>query len=697
MIFLSSWVLWAGLALAIPIIIHLFNFRKPKRLLFSNVAFVREINRSVLRRVRLQHWLLLASRILTLLALVLLFAGPIWSRQNAEMNAGAKSVLILIDNSPSMQMADEKGVFLWQAQKMAQVIISQAGSQDEFLVLPTSELRPAQPFQRGPEANARLQQIQGSPTGASLAQVIKSASRLLEKAVMPDKVIYFISDFQSQPVLGDSLIDPSSEIPFRLVCLPIQGNHEGNLFLHTLSLPDPVMDPDQSVMLQTEIFNQSETLKEKVNVNLHLEGKSAGSLLVDLPPQSSQTLNIPLNIKSITPSPSGWYSGYLEVEDALNAFDNRRYFSLHMPDTSEILVVEGENTDQQYLQRLFKKVFLQYKFKFVPENKWADENPDKYPAIILSGVNKLSGGMPNRLLQYLTSGGNVLVFMSAKAEVSGWNGWLTATGAGSLSASQSLSPPQQIKKIETSNPLFDKVFQEKSKGILEGPLVYRRFPLTPAPNLIPIIQFSDGLPLLGELSYQKGRLLLFTIFPDGNDSDLPLKTLFPPLMYKALLRLTHTSTEELSFVSNPGLRLPLRTPDPDIVTLQPLPTGEKIIPEQFARNGEISLTFSQLSPTPGNYQVLQENRYLKNISVNLEEKESFLSFSSPQEIQSKLSGLSNPSQYSVLDTQLEQLSNDLAAESAGYPVWKIFLWIAIFGLALECYLMFRSQHQIKSE
>ncbi|MBL0031994.1 MAG: BatA domain-containing protein [Bacteroidetes bacterium] len=68
--------LFALSVLAIPIIIHLFNFRRFKKIYFTNVRFLKEIKQDTQSKSKLKHLLVLLSRLLALTFLVLAFAQP---------------------------------------------------------------------------------------------------------------------------------------------------------------------------------------------------------------------------------------------------------------------------------------------------------------------------------------------------------------------------------------------------------------------------------------------------------------------------------------------------------------------------------------------------------------------------------------------------------------------------------------------
>ena len=99
--------LWALLLLAIPLIIHLFNFRRYKKVLFSNVAMLKEIQTESRKTRQIRKWLILAARMLALAALVLAFARP-YIPQGGLQN-GRQLISLFLDNSQSMSAEGENG------------------------------------------------------------------------------------------------------------------------------------------------------------------------------------------------------------------------------------------------------------------------------------------------------------------------------------------------------------------------------------------------------------------------------------------------------------------------------------------------------------------------------------------------------------------------------------------------------------
>ena len=84
--------LWALAALSIPIIIHLFNFRRYKTVYFPDISFLKEVKQETDSRSKIKHWLVLLMRLLAISFLVFAFAQPFIKHQTQIERAGKKSI-----------------------------------------------------------------------------------------------------------------------------------------------------------------------------------------------------------------------------------------------------------------------------------------------------------------------------------------------------------------------------------------------------------------------------------------------------------------------------------------------------------------------------------------------------------------------------------------------------------------------------
>ena len=113
---LSSPLFLIGLvAIAIPIAVHLFNFRRYRKVYFSNVERLEQLQMETRRQSTLRRLLILAARILAIVFLVLAFARPVVPSKNGATRVGSNDVSVYIDNSFSMGNTDAGGTLLEKA------------------------------------------------------------------------------------------------------------------------------------------------------------------------------------------------------------------------------------------------------------------------------------------------------------------------------------------------------------------------------------------------------------------------------------------------------------------------------------------------------------------------------------------------------------------------------------------------------
>src|SRR5258708_2174790 len=98
---INAGFLAAGLAVAVPILIHLLFRQKTRKLVIGSMRFLHEVIREHRRRRRVRQWVLLALRMLAVLLLALLFARPF--RDESYRRGLQEELVLLIDCSASMQ------------------------------------------------------------------------------------------------------------------------------------------------------------------------------------------------------------------------------------------------------------------------------------------------------------------------------------------------------------------------------------------------------------------------------------------------------------------------------------------------------------------------------------------------------------------------------------------------------------------
>ena len=192
MTFLYPSFLWALLALAIPIIIHLFNFRKTTQVFFSNNRFLREVKEATTAKRRLKHYLILLSRLLFLFFLVITFCQPIIPA--AEELGSSRNIVVYLDNSQSMSaQTNDNSRGLEMGVTFTRNIVELFPPDTRYKLI-TNDFSPSSnTFKTKPEVLDMLTQVRLSPVSRSFKEVV---DRLTMDRTTRGREVFWISDLQ---------------------------------------------------------------------------------------------------------------------------------------------------------------------------------------------------------------------------------------------------------------------------------------------------------------------------------------------------------------------------------------------------------------------------------------------------------------------------------------------------------------------
>jgi len=211
--FLNPSFLFAFAALAIPVLIHLFNLRRYRKEYFTNVRFLSNIQLETRKRSRLKQLLILASRLLAVACLVLAFSQPfIPSHLQNNRKSGYRAVSIYIDNSFSMDATGTEGKLLDIARKRASDIVSAYKSSDIFQLVTNDFEGKHLPFLSREEFLALLREVKITHNSVSLHEIIRRQNDIFAKQIEANRIQYLVSDFQKsttdfENLKPDSLTD----------------------------------------------------------------------------------------------------------------------------------------------------------------------------------------------------------------------------------------------------------------------------------------------------------------------------------------------------------------------------------------------------------------------------------------------------------------------------------------------------------
>src|SRR5260221_2406911 len=260
--------LWALFTLAIPIIVHLFNFRKTTRIYFSNTRFLKQVKEETTQKRKLKQYLVLASRLLFLFFLVMAFAQPFLPAK--EEMTGQQSIAIYLDNSYSMASpVAEKTRALDEAIGMAQSIVDLFPADAKFPLLMNDFSPFSNSFKTRTVITDLLSQVRLSP-------VSRGASAILGRIIEKQATVFWLSDFQKSTFGEAAKIDSSQQV--RLVPIVLEKN--SNVFVDSVYLENPFAIGGEKNTIKVRLHNSGKKNVEGLATKLSINGIQAAATSV---------------------------------------------------------------------------------------------------------------------------------------------------------------------------------------------------------------------------------------------------------------------------------------------------------------------------------------------------------------------------------------------------------------------------------
>src|ERR1700741_1062243 len=312
--FLYPGFLFGLFAIAIPIIIHLFNFRRYKKVYFTNVKFLKEIKQESESKSKIKQWLILASRILAVTCLVLAFAQPFLPAENNTIKQGNKAISIYIDNSFSMEAVNKGGYLLDNAKRKAKEIAEAYKATDGFQLLTNDFEGKHQRLLSREEFLEAIDEVKVSPVFRTLSEVYTRQKDLLMGTKAEDKRSFAISDFQ---LANTDLDELKADTAISTVLVPLVSNSTDNVYIDTCWFETPVQQTGIIQKLHVRIVNAGERTIENASLKLFINDKQISPAAFSVETNAKTEVTLPYMIKE-----TGIQNCRREIDDHPVTFDD---------------------------------------------------------------------------------------------------------------------------------------------------------------------------------------------------------------------------------------------------------------------------------------------------------------------------------------------------------------------------------------
>ena len=632
------------LVLIIPILIHLFQLKKFKKIAFTNVQFLQKINLETRKSSRLKKILVLATRILSFLALLFTFSQPYFS----DRKVGEKSHnFIYLDNSMSLNTNEENGKKLILA---AQEIIEYASENSNFSLLTNEEL-----FSNisKKELNIYLKKIKFSTNNSAITDRITTIQSEINNKTNSLHNSILISDFQS---IKKKLNNGFTNVTTPFYFINLKPNTKSNISIDSVFINRTI---DDKKIISVVIRNQGEA---KINIPIALYNSSKLINKRSFTIQENEVKEIEFPIVNFLN-----FRGKLQIKyNDVFLFDNTFYFTINTPNKTTILNI-GKKADY------FSKIYTNENFKFT-HSSLKNVNYNLIPTqqlIILNQLKSISSILEKSILQHIKNGGHLLIIPDQNIEITSYNSFFNKITSGSILSYTNDS--LKITSINFQHPLYSGVF---SKQVTNFQYPSTAFKYNHNLQGDEILSFEDKTPFLQEITNPFSKIYWFSSPIDNRSSNFINSPLIVPTLFnigkqslnfaKPYYILQKQNTIEINKKIKKDQILKISKPSKSFIPLQQV-FGNKVI-----------LSTNEEPKDPGFYKISIKNDTLETIAYNISSNESLLSFYNINNIENK-----NIQVYN----SVKELFKEKNEKNEVQWLWRLFLAIAIVSLLLEILIL----------
>jgi hypothetical protein len=546
--------LFGCLAALIPLLVHLFDRRRPRQVPFGAISFVLRSQKRTASRLKLKRLLLYALRTLILLALPIALARPELHREGIlpSNSTGPSATAIVVDGSLSMRWADGKSNFERAREEARAALRELSPEEPATVVFCTAHPAPPGPptFERA-RLMARVDELQPTFEPADLNRCLELAGRALEDSPLPGKRLVVVSDFCTsslrleappptvQTVKGERI---RPEVVLRDAAKSPQ--------LPNRALVEVKAEPALQVGPRAWQFtfiarNFSAEAAKDVELQLKVDGQVVAKGFIDLPANGTaqKTLSHRFDGGGTAAVVEGVLAG-----DALAA-DDARAVVLPVPKDLKALIVNGSPSPQRYRdEAFFTEAALAAAGSPVravtrdSEAAWR-EDLSGYDVVLLLNVEAPAPEVAARLNAFVAGGGGLFLSVGDRVDPEAWNAALgpvlprllrVVKTAVDPNAPDATSRAAKLSQVALTHAVLAPFNGRAREGLMSAR--FFRYALLEGESAGTggevLASLDDGAPVLAVARKGKGRVALFTSTVDRDWSDFSIRTSFLPLIQR---------------------------------------------------------------------------------------------------------------------------------------------------------------------
>ena len=664
--FLYPNMLWGLFALLIPILIHLFNFRRHKLVYFSNTAVLRSIQQENAKTRKLKYLVTLLLRCLFIAALVLAFAFPYHPEKQLNVNTENNLVGVYIDNSMSMKGQSQRTTLIEDARQSARDLVHKLNPSNRYLLMTNSfEIQNEYPMNQE-EMLDQLDRMNPDGAPAPMGEVVDRFEMLAKQHGFQTSTLFVYSDFQSNTF---DLSAAKADTAMQVVVVPMTPEFKTNLYVDSVWLASPVVQPGLTNDLNVRIVNQGDKEVKGLPVTFTMNGAMAASTTVDLEKNGTQDIVMQFVVEG-----SGDQRCSVSLNDHPIIFDDTYDFVLGVRPSLSVIELGSEATSCALLFDDDE----QFRYTLMEPSRFDLDQLSKAQFIIVNENTNLNETLQQTLLNCVADGAAMLVFPSKNDPKN--NAFLMSKLG--LTVMELDTNATVAQDLALRHEFFsDVILDMPQQADLPKVKKHIRMRSNGIPSSLLVLQNGDAM--LYSETVGQGQAFVMTTALDPKWSDLADHSLFVPMMVKMALlggqlgKLSYTIGQDKIMVLND-----MNLEGDHRFLFANADRSFEQMPASEVRNGKVYLYLNDNLPAAGFYDLLVNDTLNRVTAWNESRVESRMDFVDRDDIEAqfKKAGFDVAAVLDTSDFANADLVEAMAHQSSQ---WKLFALIALLALLGE--------------
>ena len=660
MSFLYPNMLWCLFALAVPIIIHLFNFRRHKIVYFSNTATLKTIEQENAKTKKLKYIIALIMRMLFIAGLVFAFAYPYNPEQKLKTDDAENLVAVYIDNSMSMHSQSSEISLIEDARSSARALVSNIRPSQRFVLLTNSrQLDNEYPMNKD-EMLMSIDAMQTEASPLAFNNLYENLQMIMKRNGFKSSSLFMYSDFQENMMSMEGVVSDST---IQIVAMPLASDYQQNIYIDTVWLSSPVLQIGLANEVNARIVNESDKAVNGLPVYLEIAGSSVAFTTVDILANGKNEVAMQFVLNE-----SGEKTATVSINDYPITFDDTYNFVLNVRPVIKIAELSANNGELPFAT-LFSNDLL-FDYDRVDPRRIDQQYLADCQMVIVDGDADINETMWQSIIDFANDGGSVVVFPSERSENS--------------NNSEFSNDTLSISAIASNHEFFSDIFVNIPDNA-DLPKVFKHVQIDKKrfPNTLTLISLQNGTSFFTLSKVGSGNIFSFASQLGKDWTNFTDNSLFVPIMYKIAMlggqmnRLSYTLGVDKDLTIND-----LTAFSEGDIRIRDAQGNFEMIPMVEMRNNRALIRLYDELPGAGFYTINKGDEVIETMAWNDNRKESKMKFLDREEVDKLLkdNGLNVLAVMKADEIHSDDVMKTMIRRSM---MWKSFIILALITLLIE--------------